>query len=297
VTGSPLLPLLAELSVAGQPVAEYVDGATLPPELSPRPFLHPVRTLAGVVVSAVRPEDHRWHLGVGVAVQDVDGFNLWGGRTYVRGKGYVWRGDHGSIRQVRLTGADPGGFVAELEWRDASGEPLLREIRGTRGTEVPEAVVPGAWQLDLTSTLVNDGDRTIALGSPATNGRPGGGYGGFFWRLPALADVHVRTPEADGEEAVHARPARWLAVTGSADGQLVTLVAAQPGARRPDPWFVRVAGYPGFGASLAAERPVRLVPGERLDRHLRVVVADGAPDPRPIADLLADAAGQERMDP
>ena len=33
------------------------------------------------------PADHDWHLGIGVAVQDVAGWNLWGGRTYVRDQG------------------------------------------------------------------------------------------------------------------------------------------------------------------------------------------------------------------
>ncbi len=63
-----------------------------------RPYLHPVRTLAGTVVTDHQPLDHVWHLGVGVALQDVDGVNFWGGRTYTRAAGeYVWRPDHGSI--------------------------------------------------------------------------------------------------------------------------------------------------------------------------------------------------------
>nr|BFE71341.1 hypothetical protein GCM10020092_046420 [Actinoplanes digitatis] len=52
------------------------------------------------------PEDHRWHLGVSVAMQDADGVNLWGGRTYVRGQGYTWLEDHGRIAHVEwLLGA------------------------------------------------------------------------------------------------------------------------------------------------------------------------------------------------
>ena len=48
-----------------------------------------------------------WHLGAGVALQDVDGVNFWGGRTYTRAAGeYVWRPDHGSI--VRTGEGTPG---------------------------------------------------------------------------------------------------------------------------------------------------------------------------------------------
>ena len=35
---------------------------------SPRPVLHPVRTLAGAVLTALHPADHDWHLGVGMAM-------------------------------------------------------------------------------------------------------------------------------------------------------------------------------------------------------------------------------------
>src|SRR5690606_32857639 len=89
------VPLMGEgpagLRLAGQTVAEYVLDPVLDPTLSPRPYLHPVRTRAGVTLTDALPADHRWHLGASLAVQDVSGTNLWGGRTYVRGTGYTWR--------------------------------------------------------------------------------------------------------------------------------------------------------------------------------------------------------------
>jgi hypothetical protein len=275
VTALPALPRLAGLTVGGRLVAEYVDGAALPPELSPRPFLHPVRTLSGVVVSEAAPPDHPWHLGVGVAVQDVSGTNLWGGRTYVRDTGYVWRGDHGSIRHVAVSHREAAAFHAELDWCDPAGVRLLRETRTFHASTLHSRLAVGTWLLDLTFTLINPGDRPVELGSPATNGRPGGGYGGFFWRLPALQGAQVRTPDTAGEEAVHGSRGQWLALTGSVEGQPVTLAADQPGVYPRDRWFVRLAGYPGFGASLAAEQPVRVPAGGRIRRRVRVIVADG----------------------
>ena len=78
-------------------VARYVHAPKLDPYLSPRPYLHPVRTLAGTIVTDAVPEDHHWHLGVSIAVQDVGKVNFWGGRTYVRDKGYTPLDDHGSF--------------------------------------------------------------------------------------------------------------------------------------------------------------------------------------------------------
>ncbi len=78
------------LDIDGTPVASLQDGSRIRPTSSPRPYLHPpVRTLAGTVVTDHVPEDHVWHLGAGVALQDVDGINFWGGRTYTRDAGGI----------------------------------------------------------------------------------------------------------------------------------------------------------------------------------------------------------------
>src|ERR1700738_3733425 len=86
--------------VAGRAVADYVLEPDVDPTLVPRPYLHPVRTLAGTVVTDLLPADHLWHLGVSLAMPDVAGANLWGGRSYVHGRGYVWLADHGEIEHL-----------------------------------------------------------------------------------------------------------------------------------------------------------------------------------------------------
>ncbi len=89
--------VLVRAEVAGVEVARYLDGRGTIPTSSPRPFLHPVRTLAGVALTARHPADHDWHLGVGVAIPDVNGTSFWGGGTYVHGEGYVLLDNHGEI--------------------------------------------------------------------------------------------------------------------------------------------------------------------------------------------------------
>ena len=55
----------------------------------PKPYLHPVRTLADEVVTTFRPHDHRWHKGIQMTIAHLSGQNFWGGNTYVHGKGYL----------------------------------------------------------------------------------------------------------------------------------------------------------------------------------------------------------------
>jgi hypothetical protein len=256
------------LRSAGRPVGRYALGRELPADASPRPYLHRITTLSGVPVTEVRPDDHLHHLGVGVAVPDVEGHNFWGGRTFVRGKGSVELDNHGVQEHTGFPLRDPDGFVEELRWT-AGGRELLRERR----TVAPLHLTDTAWALDFTFALTNTGGRDLSIGSPATNGRSGAGYGGFFWRARKEAAVpEVFMPDADGEQAAHGRCADWLALAGP-DWTLVFAGATER--TRRDPWFVRAAEYPGVGSSLAAAERLPVKAGASVVRRIVTVVADG----------------------
>ncbi|MYR43424.1 PmoA family protein [Streptomyces sp. SID5910] len=270
------------LRVAGRPVGRYAVRPELPGRLSPRPHLHPVTTLAGTVVTEFSPADHLHHLGVGVAVPDVEGHNFWGGRTYVQGRGPTELDNHGAQRHTAFQLRDPGGFVEELRWV-AAGTELLRERRTVAATGLSDT----AWALDLTFSLTNVTPDPLTLGSPATNGRPGAAYGGFFWRARKESTApHVFTADREGEENVHGRPADWLALTG-ATWSLVFAGATER--TRRDPWFVRTEEYPGVGSSLAHDARLPLAPGDTLVRRVVTVVADGRLDTDGAASLVRRA--------
>ncbi|MET8384219.1 DUF6807 family protein [Streptosporangium canum] len=260
------------LDVSGVRVAEYVVRAEVPVTSSPRPYLHPVRTLGGTAVTEAAPADHVHHLGVSVAVSDVGGTNFWGGRTYVRGRGPAWLGDHGTQRHLGFSWRDPAGFGESLAWAAPDGTELAREAREVRATELD-----GCWALDFSFTLTNLTGDPLPVQSSATKGRAGAGYGGFFWRAPGSArDRRVFTEDAEGEDAVHGSRAPWLAMSSAG----WTLVFVQ----RADPWFVRAVDYPGAGPALAWDTP--LLVEDTLTRRVVTVVADG-PLSRAAAAALA----------
>ncbi|PAZ13746.1 oxidoreductase [Streptomyces sp. SA15] len=270
------------LRVAGRPVGRYVTRPELPARLSPRPYLHPVTTLAGTAVTELSPADHTHHLGVGVAVPDVEGANFWGGRTYVRDQGPTELDNHGAQRHSTFQLRDPDGFVEELRWV-AAGAELLRERRTVAATELTDA----AWALDFTFSLTNVTPDPLSIGSPATNGRPGAAYGGFFWRARKEHEApHAFTAATEGEAEVHGAPADWLALAGST----WTLVfAGATEQTRRDPWFVRTAEYPGVGSSLAFEERLPIAPGDTVVRRIVTVVADGRLDRDGAAALIRKA--------
>jgi hypothetical protein len=257
------------LKLGDMTVAVEEPALALDIRLGPRPYLHPVRTLAGTIVTDALCEDHPWHLGASLSMQDVDGTNFWGGRTYVRGSGYVWREDHGRIV------ASPDGSRL---WQNAAGQTLITERR-----ELTAHLIPGGWQMILRYALSTPLPSGVSLGSPATNGRPGGaGYGGFFWRCapvpgqradrrhPALTWTSSRV----GEHAVNGSAEPWVAVQV---GQAYTLVFE--GLRDADRWFVRTGDYAGVCAALAFHRPLLLRHGTTLNRELTIRVLDGPAGP------------------
>ncbi|HYN95903.1 MAG TPA: PmoA family protein [Pilimelia sp.] len=272
-----------ELRLGGRPVAAYVIDPDLDAKHGPRPYLHPVHTLAGVPVTDALPEDHVWHLGASLAVQDVSGTNLWGGRTYVRDAGYTWLDDHGRIAHLDWVERADDRLVHRLAWQDRAGETLLHEERLLAAQ--PVAGRADAWALDVAYTLTAPADRDISLGSPATNGRPGGtGYGGFFWRAaPGPAAPEVFSADHAGEDDVNGSTEAWVALVGPAYTLIFT------GLGEGDHWFVRASMYPGVCAAFAFDRPRLVAAGASLLGQHRVLVADGRLDRTGVTDLLAAA--------
>ena len=64
----------------------YIYEPDMPQAESPKPFFHPVNTLAGDLVTNYRPHDHVWHKGIQMTIAHLDGQNFWGGAATVTGR-------------------------------------------------------------------------------------------------------------------------------------------------------------------------------------------------------------------
>lgn len=246
---------------------------------SPRPYLHPMWTLGGRLVSLYRPHDHVWHKGMSLALSNLGDDNFWGGPTYLRVRGgYAQLPNNGEQRHdgfVRLAvKPERVGVTERVTWVAESGRTVVEERRALDVT-----VGPAAWRLDVATTLHNVGDADLSVGSPETEGRAGAAYSGLFWRGPrSFSGGTVRTPDATGADDLNGVRARWMAFTGRHDGDgghsTLLMVDHPDNPDHPTAWFVRSAVYAVLcPAPFATVR--RLERGGALTLRYAVVVADG----------------------
>lgn len=249
---------------------------------SPKPYFHPIRTLAGNVVTLFRPHDHVWHTGLAMTMAHLSGQNFWGGASYVHGQGYVQRDNNGRIEHRAWTGLRCAGdeviLDEQLVWITQAGETWLREERQIRVAEInPDE---GYWTLDHSIVFENVRGQPLVFGSPTTAGRPLAGYGSLFWRGPR-SFLHGQILAAGGLSGpdVMGQAAPWLAYIGRHDGNdaVSTLVFVDhPGnPRYPTKWFVREIPYACVSYSFMFDEEYTLDPGDVLVLSYRLVLADG----------------------
>jgi len=281
------------------PLFTYVYRVAAPRSESPKPYLHPIRTLSGDVITAFRPDDHVWHKGVQMTAPNLSGQNFWGGGTYVHGSGYVDLPNNGTMEHVEWEAFETDGtaarLVERLTWRTAAGEAWIDE---RRTIEVPRVdAAAGVYQLSFTCQLRNVASNDLVFASPAIEGRPDAGYGGLFWRGPD-SFVGGRAMAAGGLEGadVMGSRAQWLAFTGHHEGGGVStliFIDDRMNPRYPTEWFVRTSPIACVSPAFAFSERLTLPPADELTlRHALVVVADdvGRADvERLVAAAQADA--------
>ncbi|MDN3295219.1 PmoA family protein [Streptomyces ficellus] len=268
---------------------------------APKPYIHPLRTLAGHTVTDYRPNDHRWHKGLQMTASHLSGQNLWGGNTYVRGEGYRALPERvGSMAHRcfdELSGRDGRVTLTErLTWHPYSGELWAEELRRIEVHDVHPA--SGSWALTWSSAVTNRREEPLRFGSPTTEGRRMAGYTGLFWRGPrAFRDGGVLGPGGEGPGLMGSQ-SEWLAYSGEhdgADGHATLVFAHAPendhsgaAGSHPAHWFVRNDPIAAVAPSFAFHDELVLPPGGTLSRRYRILIADAAWDRERIAARLKE---------
>jgi hypothetical protein len=229
-------------------LCRYVYGLAVPETESPRPYFHPLNSLAGDTLTNFRPNDHPWHHGLSLTLNTVSGVNFWGGPTFVHGQGYQWLANHGAQhhvawRQVAATETS-ARIEHDLEWRRV-GDVLFREVRCLA---ISVDATAKTWSLRWQSRLTNVSERVLSLGNPhSIGGAVGSHYSGLQFRgARELLDDHldpairvVAEGGREGVEAVHGAPAHWMEWHGQLDTSLRRIVVRFENNSGPLHWFVR----------------------------------------------------------
>ncbi|WP_164207031.1 PmoA family protein [[Micrococcus luteus] ATCC 49442] len=267
---------------------------------SPKPYLHPLRTLGGDVVSLFRPHDHVWHKGIAWALPHVGSHNFWGGPTYVQkpddepGQGtYVQLENNGRATSAplsELTVDKNSALIAHhLDWTTQQGELLISEERRINAQVVGDGA---AWALIFETTMTNVSRDAIWFGSPTTKGRENAGYGGLFWRGPrSFTGGVIHSPSASGGEELRGTREEWMGFSGqhdeSARWSTIVMVDSTANPLHPPQWFTRNEQFACLCPSPFFSQEFELPAGETLRLRYAVVIADGMESHDEVARLAS----------
>ena len=275
----------ASLTVAAGDVdlVRYVYLPDTPQLESPKPYLHPVRTRAGRLVSLFRPHDHVWHKGIAWSLPNVGEENFWGGPTYVHGRSYVQLDNNGAQRHRRVvdtgTSAGTAWFTHDLDWVARSGRTVLTERRTVAAALLSDT----AWALTFDTSMTNTSGEAVAFGSPTTRGRDDAGYGGLFWRGPrSFTGGEVVAPAGTGGDGLRGRRGEWMAFAGRHDGDdarsLVLLLDHRDNPNHPPRWFLRSERFACLNPAPFFSEELVLTDGDTVRFRYGAGVADGGAD-------------------
>ncbi len=295
VIAAAALPLVAQVKVTqqgnqkvsveidGKPYAEFFIG----PETH-KPYLAPLRTVSGVVVTRAYPmdasvpgeaHDHPHHRGLWFTHGDVNGYDFWGNEAEQKGAG-KGKGDVVLKKVNKVTSGKTGTIDATFAW-NAGGKTLLTENR--RMTFYSD---PQLRTIDFDLTLSPDekvtfGDTkegmfAIRLAAPLEEAQPRG------ITEPKRNGRLMNAQNKAGEKLVWGKRSEWADYSGQINGKPVGIaIFDHPGnPRHPTYWHSRsyglfatnIFGVHDFENDKTRDGSLTIQPGQPLRFRFRVVV-------------------------
>lgn len=260
-------------TIARTPIGpwEYVWGGV------PRPFVHPVSTPAGHVVSLDAPDDHWWHHALWFTIKFVDGENFW--------EEYDEFGLLVQSEPPSITSTDDDGLRAEsrIDWQRPGGAgTAVRETCVMEHRRLGGDAYAMDWDVRLTPATDVTFDRT-----PFTTW---GGYGGLTLRgRRDWHDTVLRLPDGEARARVLGERAEWCSLDGplggeAGDAEVGVAMFDHPGnPGHPIPWYASTKadtygdeGWSNFlNAAFLWDGPIQVAAGDELRLRHRFIAHDG----------------------
>ncbi|MFN7919600.1 MAG: PmoA family protein [Bryobacteraceae bacterium] len=277
------------VEIDGKPFTDFiVSGSDFA-----KPFLHPLRTADGKIVTRVWPmeekageaKDHPHHRGLWFTHGDVNGYDFWSNEPSLKGN------KKGSVVLEKIksakSGSKHGSITASFVWKDTTGKALLRE--------------------DRTMTFHSDPKLRIVDFDVKFTGIESAKFGdtkeGFFaLRLTAPLDGKhtgkmVSAEGKVGEKLIWGKRSPWVDYVGQLEGETVGVAIFDHAGNPKHPTYWHSRDYGLFAANIFGEHDfyndkskdgsMTLEPGKTWRFRYRVVIHKGDTQAAGIAGLYA----------
>lgn len=257
----------------------------------PKPYLHPLSTPSGVVLTNFEPTDHVWHRGLWFTFKFVNGENFWEEPPPSTPDEAPTYGTLVAAAPPAVSHPAPDSCRIDLslDWRRPNGDVVLREHR----TLVYRPLSPTAYALDHHSRLTPVVDVLLDRTAFTT----WGGYGGLCFRATRnWMNSNILLSTGQSTHRPVGLPARWAVLTGQLDGgpSLVGSLAildhpANP--RHPTPFYGAAnASHHYLTPAPLFHEPLAVPAGQPLTLRYRVIPHEGLLTPAELDTLATDFA-------
>lgn len=233
----------------------------------PKTYFHPLATVDGEVLTALRPADHPWHRGLWWSWKYINKVNYWE-EDKKTGKS---QGENELIAASAKPGRDFSA-TAELKFSyHPPGKPAV--LTETRSLNISKPDPTGAYRIDWTSAFTV-GAAPITLDRTPPHNQGGvkwGGYAGLGVRFPpGIKGWKFLTSEGQhGAAEGNSQPARWVDFSGDQAG--IVILDHTGNGRHPSVWYLNEQ-LPYMSPALLYNEPMELKAHEKLLLRYRVLV-------------------------
>ncbi len=276
------------VEIDGKPFTDFFIGAD-----TPKPYLHPLRTASGIVVTRGYPmipdvpgelhnEPH--HRGLWFTHADVNGYNFWANEDSEtvpgKGKGKVVLQ---SVDKL-VSGKKSGTVAATFAWKTPSGETLLIESRKMTFYSDPnlrtiDFDITLSPQVAVTFGDTKDGMFAIRLAAALEEVQP------KDIATPVRTGKMVNAQNRQTEKNVWGKRSEWVDYSGKINDVAVGVALFDHPAnlRPPTYWHARgygllaanVFGIHDFEGDKASDGSLTIRPGQPVRFRYRVIVHPG----------------------
>ena len=305
-----------DVLVGGRPFTSYIY-----PTVLKKPVLFPLRTATGLVVTRGWPidprpgerVDHPHHVGLWLNYENVNGLDFWNNSDAIKPENAAKMGTILHRSAIPTSGDGEGSLDATADWVDWQGTVLLHER-----TRYVFRAAGSVRAIDRTTTLTA-ADQPVAfpdakdgmlglrvrreLELPSTKAEVFTDASGRATPVPVLNNEGVtgnyRTSEGVEGEAAWGTRGRWTTLTGTVEGQPVTIAILDHPRNPGFPTYWHARGYGLFAANPLGQKifsngkqelGFNLAPGQSTTFRYRVLIISGTATPESIEREYADFA-------